>query len=180
MSARIQVPANEHGVVRVFQVDLPEHEIARFTNRNGTWPLREALGAEHLDPDHVEVFPVSDLEGVGLPGYLEEGLGIPAEELDDMRGRLEALSGPVMVVTSRAFGGTDQALSPRHPLRHVATFHERRKPVSFGPLPSESARGSVATAPSEDTRAARGARRAAIVALAGLLLAGLLLVVILA
>jgi hypothetical protein len=38
----------------------------------------------------------------------------------------------------------------------------------------------VAPAPPEDSRAARGARRAAIVALAGLLLAGLLLVVILA
>ena len=48
---------------------------------------QKALGAETLDPEHVEVFPVSDLEGVGLAGYLEDGMGVPADQLEDMRAR---------------------------------------------------------------------------------------------
>lgn len=147
MSDRITVKASDRGRVWVFAVDLGGEEIKAFTRRNGTWPVQEALGAETLDPEHVEVFPVSDLEGVGLAGYLSEGMGVPEDQLADMRARLDAQKGWVMVLGSRAFGGTAQTLTPKAPLRLLASFSEEHEPVSFAPLPSEAAAGTVAGGP---------------------------------
>lgn len=144
MSGTITVKEGERGLVWVFAVDLDETEIKGFTRKNGTWPVQEALGVDTLDPERVEVFPVSDLEGLGLSGYLEEGLGVPGEQLRDMRARLDAVQGWVLVLTSKAFGGSAQTFTPRAPLRLLASFTEYRTPVTFEPLPSEAAAGTVA------------------------------------
>ena len=143
MSARIHVRAGERGRVWVFSVDIGPAEIDPLLECNGTSPLQEALGADTLDSEHVEVFPVSDLEGVGLSGYLSEGHGIPEDQLADMRARLDAQTGVVMVLTSRALGGTEQTLTPRAPLRLLASFSEERRPVSFEPLPSGETRAET-------------------------------------
>ena len=50
MTDRIHIKPTEHGVVRVFDVDLPPEQIKPFNRRNGTWPLQEALGAAMPDP----------------------------------------------------------------------------------------------------------------------------------
>jgi hypothetical protein len=143
MSDKINVKSGDRGLVWVFAVDLEGGEAANFNRRNGEWPAQKALGAETLDPEHVEVFPVSDLEGVGLAGYLEDGMGVPADQLEDMRARLDAQSGWVMVVTSKALDGKAQTLTPRAPLRLIGSFSEERPAVSFKTLPSESAKGTV-------------------------------------
>lgn len=143
MSDTINVKAGDRGLVWVFAVDLEGAEAANFNRRNGEWPAQKALGAETLDPEHVEVFPVSDLEGVGLAGYLEDGMGVPQDQLKDMRARLDAQKGWVMVVTSKALGGKAQTLTPRAPLRLIGSFTEERPKVSFKTLPSESAKGTV-------------------------------------
>ncbi len=140
MSDTIQIRATETGIVRVFSVDIPADQIAAFTARNGRWPLREALGAETLDPEHIEVFDAADLTGVGLPGYLAEGHAIPKDQIEPMRARLAAQDGTLMVITSRAFGGTAQTLLPRAPLNLIASFSEPHDPITFGALPDESAR----------------------------------------
>ncbi|WP_397543614.1 hypothetical protein [Roseovarius salis] len=156
MSERIEVKAGERGRVWVFAVDLEPAGLDEFMRHDGRWPVQEALGAETLDPEHVEVFPVSDLEGLGLSGYLSEGHGIPEDQLSDMRARLDAQTGPVMVLTSRAFHGTGQTLTPRAPLRLLASFSEERPPVSFAPLPSGDATGKVSA--ESAGRALRGPR----------------------
>lgn len=140
MSDTIEISATETGVVRVFAVDIPADQIAAFTARNGTWPLREALGAEALDAEHIEVFDAADLAGVGLPGYLSDGHAIPADQLDPIRDRLAAQTGTLMVITSRAFQGTAQTLTPRAPLKLIATLQEPHDPITFGALPDASAR----------------------------------------
>ncbi|MEX1236004.1 MAG: hypothetical protein WEB56_13560 [Roseovarius sp.] len=140
MSDKIEITATETGVVRVFAVDIPADQIAAFTARNGRWPLREALGAEALDADYVEVFDASDLASVGLPGYLADGHAIPEDQLEPMRARLMAQEGTLMVVTSRAFQGTAQTLTPRAPLSLIGTFQEADDPITFGALPDASAR----------------------------------------
>ena len=149
MSTRIEVRQGEQGRVWVFAVDLDAAELAAFTRRNGGWPVQEALGATALDPAHVEVFPVSDLEGVGLARYLEDGHGVPPEQLDGLRARLDAQKGAVMVVTSRAVRGAAQTLTPRAPLRLLASFSEEHRPVRFDKLPSEAA-AATAPAPSSE------------------------------
>lgn len=140
MSERIEIKPTEAGIVRVFAVDIAADEIAAFTARNGSWPMADALGASTLDAQHVEVFDASDLAGLGLAGYLADGHAIPDAQLDEMRGQLAAQTGVLMVVTSRAFQGAGQILTPRAPLRLVATFQEDRAPVSFDSLPDASAR----------------------------------------
>lgn len=173
MSARIHVKAGDTGRVWIFAVDLAGAELEAFTRRNGNWPLREALGAEALDPARVEVFAVSDLEGVGLSRYLEDGHGIAPGDLDGLRGRLDAQTGTVMVLTSRALEGREQTLTPRAPLRLLASLSEERAPVEFAPLPSEGAAGTVA--PAAAGPAPRGGRNrvGVLIVLAAILLAAL-------
>jgi len=156
MTDSIHIKPTEHGVVRVFDVDLPAEQIKAFNRRNGTWPLQDALGAGRLDPAHVDLIAVEDLGELGLAGYLAAGHGISPDDLRDMRGRLAALSGHVLIVTSRAFGGEEQTLSPRAPLHLVATFTEDRPPVSFDPLPSQAARGVTGGKPPPSDAAMSG------------------------
>lgn len=165
MSERIEIKASEQGVVRLFDVDLGPDEAKAFNRRNGSWPLRDALGAETLEPNHVDLFQVGDLAEVGLAGYLAEGLGIAPEEVDKHRAAIDALDGTVMIVTSRAFGGTAQTLEPRAPLRLVGTFREDRAPVQFDPLPSDTAKGEVNTAGRNRPSDASMSGRVAVVAL---------------
>ncbi|HEY9039468.1 MAG TPA: hypothetical protein VIN05_11085 [Roseovarius sp.] len=140
MSDKIEINAHETGIVRVFAVDIPTDEIDAFIARNGRWPLREALGAETLDPEHIQVFDVADLTGVGLPAYLIDGHAIPEDQIAPLRSRLEGQTGTVMVITSSAFNGTAQTLTPRAPLRLIASFSEAHTPITFGALPDASAR----------------------------------------
>lgn len=179
MSDKITVKEGDRGRVWVFAVDLGDEEIKAFDRRNGTWPVQEALGAETLDPEHVEVFPVSDLEGVGLAGYLSEGMGVPEDQIADMRARLDAQKGWVLVLSSRAFGGTAQTLTPKAPLRLLASLSEEGAQVSFAPLPSEAAAGTVAGSP-PSARAERRPRWLGPLLLFAALLAIVILAVLLA
>lgn len=141
MTTRIDIKATETGVVRVFAVDLDRQAAKAFNTQGETWPLKEALGAEYLDPAHVDLFQVEDLEGVGLAKYLEDGMGVSWDDIEDAHVLIEALRGTVMVVRSSAFGGQAQVISPRAPLRLVATFNEDKPPVQFEKLPDGGAEG---------------------------------------
>lgn len=167
MTERFEIKAHEHGVVRLFAVDLPAAEVDGFATPGADgWPLRDALGADTLDPDEIEVFPVSDLTGLGLPGYMIEGLGIAEADVAEDRARLDALKGHVAVVRSRAFGGVAQEITPRAPLRWIGTYVEERAPVQFSPLPDEAARGA---APAPERRAPSQAAMSGRVAMLALL-----------
>ena len=147
----MQVAASERGLVRLFAVDLPPEAIPAFrtpvTDDAGeliNWPLRDALGATHLEPDQIELFDVADLDDLGLFGYMEQGLGIPQKDVDEDRLRLASFKGYVLVVLSAAFGGEKQTLAPRHPLRWLGTYVEEGMRVRYEPLPTQSATGSTA------------------------------------
>jgi hypothetical protein len=145
MSDRIEVRESEAGVVRIFDVDLDRAEAETFNRRNGSWPLKDALGAETLDPHHVDLIQVEDLTGFGLHQYLEEGLGVSWDDLEDQHVVIEGLTGMVLVIGSRAFGGLAQVLTPRAPLKLVATLNEEKAPVQFDPLPSAGAQVAPAS-----------------------------------
>ena len=77
MSEVWTVPKDEHGVIRLFALNLPTGEAkalaAEVAASGDGGPLRAMLGAVALDPEFVEVFPVSNLEGLGLAEYVITG-----------------------------------------------------------------------------------------------------------
>ena len=157
MSGQITAQPGDRGLIWVFAVELDDAQVKAFTARNGSWPVQTALGVDMLDPDHVEVFPVKDLEGLGLSGYLEQGMGVPEDQLRDTRPLLDGVKGWVLVLSSKAFDGVGQSFTPRAPLRLVASFSEDRPPVQFDPLPSEAATGTLSgTTAAPAPRKARG------------------------
>jgi len=163
MSTQITIPAQEAHVVRVFSVT--EEAGAPL----GDAEVMDALGAEgDLDAGEIELFDLADLGSMPLSEYLGEGHGIAEADLADMRGQLDGLTGRVLILPSRAFGGRAIVLRPGRGLRLVGRFEEDVAPVSFERLPAGGAAGSVAPA----SRSARPGRRpawlAALVFFAGL------------
>lgn len=156
MTDPLTVPASEHGVVRVFSLEI-EAGGARAFDAPGA--VAAALGVDSVDTDYVEVFPVTDLAGVGLAAYLTDGCGVPEEVIDPDRARLDALTGHLMVVLSKAFGGRAMRIAPAAQLKLVGVYSET--PVDWssdGPIETSSARprsGAGISARPPDTRAGR-------------------------
>jgi len=116
---RLDVSATEHGVIRLYSLDMRPEE-ARFLQEPGA--VSQFLGVETLDMDHVEVFPVADLEELGLDGYLAEGLGVPEDQFD--RAALRARTGWVLMLRSRAFGGRALDLPLPAVMTLIGTYRE--------------------------------------------------------
>ncbi|MBY5931587.1 hypothetical protein KUV51_01140 [Tateyamaria omphalii] len=123
MTDTLPVPANERGVIRVFALSMTGKEAQAL--KDGPAALNAALGTD-MNPEHVEVFPVSDLEGIGLVGYLAEGNAVPMEQLTPDRAKLEKLGGWVLIVFSLAFEDRATALNPASSLTLIGTYGEIR------------------------------------------------------
>lgn len=119
MTQPIQIPAREHDVIRVFSLSMSDADAKAL--RNDGAALNAALGTD-VDSDFVEVFPLSDLEGVGLMGYLGDGNDVAADQLAPDRAKLEKLGGWVLLVFSRAFRGADATLNPIPALTLIGTY----------------------------------------------------------
>lgn len=125
----VEIAPHEHGVVRIFALSMTAEE-ARALHRNkppgddAPTPIEAALGVTGIDPAHVAVFPLSDIEEIGLDRYLEEGSSIDPAQLDPDRRKLAALDGWVLVVHSAAFGGRGVTLTPTADLTLIGTYSE--------------------------------------------------------
>jgi hypothetical protein len=155
----LHVPAGEHGVVRLFTLTIEAGDINAL---HAPGALDRALGVAGLDADQVEIFAIDDLAGVGLATYLNDGLGLPDAVVAPDADRLDALTGFVMVVLSRAFGGRAATLTPTAQLTLAGIWSQ--SPTNWaghGHLASDSARGSTAppAAASASPRAARARAR---------------------
>ena len=147
----LRVRAGEAGVVRLFALDLPPEQ-ARFLRDAAA--AAQALGVEALDPAQVEVFPVADLDGLGLEGYLAEGFGIGEDQLAPDRDPLREVAGWVMVVRSRAFAGKGAQLRPAPGIRPLGAYAEPGVDWSGGHLEAASAHiGSGRRKPPRQARA---------------------------
>ncbi|MGV6850198.1 MAG: hypothetical protein ACWA5A_17630 [Marinibacterium sp.] len=134
----LRMRALERGRVRVFALSMSRDEVRRLDAPNR---LAEALGTDIPPlPGRVEVLAVSDLEGVGLAGYLIEGCGVPQEVIDRDRARLDALDGHVLLLYSRAFGDRTVTLDPVPQLTLIGTYAESRPAPPGPPVDSDSAR----------------------------------------
>lgn len=129
----MRVPPNERGRLHVFAVNQPTAEIARVFKPGDTGAdrlqpeaglLSDLTGAEGLDPSGAELIPLRDLTGLGLSGYLSEGLDIPTEDIGAHKRRLDALDGYALILTSPAFQGRAFALGETASLTHIASFSQ--------------------------------------------------------
>ncbi|MEL6684625.1 MAG: hypothetical protein AAFN63_05580 [Pseudomonadota bacterium] len=148
MSETFHVKATERGVIRIFTANLTTEQAQRFTespDEDTPAPIHRALGVTHLDSDFVELFPLSNLGGLGLAGYLTEGLGVAEADVKPNAARLNAMSGQVLIVLSQAFGGFETTITPTAPLKWIGTYTEEGASVKFEPLPSDGAKGATET-----------------------------------
>jgi len=122
MSQTLEIPADDHGKIRVFAISVAPELLQRLTPSERLNWLSQALGGADLTA-HAELFPVSDLDEVGLAGYLSEGHGIDQTALAPDLPKLAALSGWVAVLpsTGLATAGT-LPLAPEVTL--IATYSE--------------------------------------------------------
>ncbi|OBY28790.1 hypothetical protein [Leisingera sp. JC1] len=154
MEGVIHIPAGERGVIRLFALNM-RPEQAAFLKEPGA--LAQVLGIEALDMDQVEIFPVSDLEDIGLTGYLTEGCGVPRAQVEEDREMLQAMEGHVLLIRSRAFGGEETRLTPAEQIVLTGTYGERQTNWSAVPASAESAKPY--SAPKLSPRAARSQAR---------------------
>jgi hypothetical protein len=165
MTTAMQVKQSETGLVRLFAVDLAPQEAQALKEQPDALPA--LLGISALDADHWELFDLADLSGLGLESYLAEGHGIAEDDLAPMRWQLDALEGPVFILRSAAIAARPATLTPRPPLRWIATFGELKAPVPLhSDLSSEAARGGLAP----PALAPRGPRGSIVVLVLGLVL----------
>ncbi len=135
MSLATTVTTTETEVIRVYDVALSDQDAEAL----GVADIATALGSSDLDETYVEIFAIDALDKLGLKGYMVEGLGIPAADIEPYVERITAVSGYVVVVLSKAFKGTTQTLKNGHPLRLIGAFSERKaEPVDVD-LTSEAA-----------------------------------------
>ncbi|MBU2994170.1 hypothetical protein Q4555_07665 [Octadecabacter sp. 1_MG-2023] len=149
----VKVSQYEKGLYRLYSVDLAEDYIAAFADPNhsgeadAAWPLKDALGATHLDEDYIEVFDVADLADMGLAQYMITGNGVAESDIEPYRELLDGVSGYVVMVATSAFGGVEQALAPVAPLRYIAAFKEDGMDVTFEQLPNPDPQAVLEDAP---------------------------------
>lgn len=168
MSTGLTVPPYETGIVRVFAVDLDGTDAQAFAEDPAA--IARALGADTVDPRYVDVFPTARLEGVGLAAYLREGHGLAAEAIGPDAATLDARDGWVAVIASGAFGDKATTLSPSAPLRLIGTYSDTPSPISFDPLPSGGAEGTLGGPAAPPPPPMRGGKAGKYLALAVLLL----------
>ncbi|WP_223423230.1 hypothetical protein [Tateyamaria pelophila] len=124
MSAPIDIPAHEVGRIRLFSLSLTDSEAKNL--QGDAAALQKMLGAD-VDTEYVDVFPLSNLEGVGLAGFLRDGNAVSTDQLAPDRGKLDkldALGGWVLIVYSSAFRNTATTLTPAPALTLIGTYGE--------------------------------------------------------
>lgn len=136
-TAPLSVRSTERGIVRVFAMNMPAEQ-AIFQNDPAA--LEQILGVSDIDPSYVEIFPLSDLDQLGLVGYLRVGCGIPVDIIALDQVRLNALTGYVMLVFSRAFGGRAVTMHLAQTLTLVAAYSEPSTDWSGGRIETQSAK----------------------------------------
>lgn len=174
MNGAVTVSPDEHGVVRVFSINLPPQEAKHWERDTGA--VAAALGANTVDADRVELVDADTLRSVGLSTYLVDGMGLPEGAVAPDRSRLDALSGYVLIVRSGAFGSQGQTLHPNKLVTLIGTYREPKPMPSFEKLTSESAQGTLSGSGRSATGPASGRSRGTL----GIVLATIAAVILIA
>lgn len=176
MSTTLNIPRGDRGQIRVFAVNAPAQDVAAMlTKAPKSDVARDLLGAPHLDTRSAEIFPVKDLEGLGLAQYLVDGYAVPEGTLVDDRAKLEALEGYVLLLFSDSFAGSEAVLSPGARLTYIGVYSETLPDNVQRPVHTPSAAPYSGVPATDPAGAARGGAARTLTVLALATAAGLLL-----
>ncbi|UWR23075.1 hypothetical protein [Sulfitobacter sp. S190] len=159
--ATIEVPALEKGVVRLFAVSRPIPDMTKALRDGDKSAIIDELLGHEIKDGGAELFPVSDLTGVGLRSYLVEGYDIAPDELARDRSKLEALDGYVLLLFSSGLDGRKATLTPHSDLTLIGTYAEQMPDRTAAPLKTDTAApysGESAAEPAPVSRSGPGGR----------------------
>lgn len=146
----IEIPADDFGAIRVFQLkgNLPAG--ADNTDEN----LAALFGTKGLDSTFVDIIKIDDLSAMSLSDYIFQGYDVtlPAHDLP----AVNRIEGYAILILSRASGGRLTTLTPASGVRHVTTYIPETQIEVIEPLRSDSAAGKLeqgqSKAPKSDAR----------------------------
>ena len=101
MSRHITIPASETDRLRLFALNLSEHEAEQLVAHPEG--LSHMLGGASLDHDYVEILRFADVAAMGLGQYLAEGYAVDTDVLAGDADRLGKLDGYGVIILSSAF-----------------------------------------------------------------------------
>lgn len=168
----VEISKAEHGVIRIFAISRPMAVMARLLKQHSKDVLASDLLGHKVAPDDIELFALSDLAGVGLPGYLIDGYDVDPQTVRADAARLDALDGYVLLVFSRVGRDTDVILQPVADLTLIGTYHEPKAANTTAPIATDAAKpySGVNPAPVAPRRSRLGSVVTALVLLASLFL----------
>ena len=119
MSRTLSIPAQDYGQAYLFALNIIEAEAKDLVDKPNA---PERLLGIPLNPDFAEIIRISDLDDLGLIGYLEQGYEIPEESLRADKRKLSAVEGFVLIVLSRAFDDKAHTISVGSELTHLGSY----------------------------------------------------------
>ena len=135
----IHIPPTERHTVRVFTLAVAPDDLHRL--RADPTAIAALLGTPTINPHYIDLFDVNDIAAIGLAQYLIDGNGVAEPQITADKPTLDAIRGPVLILTSGAATGT---LTPAPNLTLIGTYAEDTPPIIFEPLPADSAKGLTA------------------------------------
>ena len=129
----LKIPANDHGRLYIFEIS---RALAQKPSQ-----IPSALGLGEINPEYIDVVTLADLSDRGIGWYLETGYDVTLSAKD--AAILGAKDGTVLMVMSRAFGGTAATLTLPEGLAHLTTLDLPGMQTTAIPMESAAAKGVV-------------------------------------
>lgn len=171
----LHIPQGEHGQIRLFAVNRPIDAMARDLRGSGkSHVINDLLGFDVAE-NAAELFPVSDLTGVGLPRYLTDGYTVTEAQITRDRARLDALDGYVLLLFSSAFDSAETTLEIGPDLTLIGTYGEEQPAMVVPPLTADAAQPYSGVPTQTPQTPLRGRAGGATILVAMIVAAGLIL-----
>lgn len=132
----LTIPALDHGKIRVFSYAGPLTDDLRAKTPDA---LLRLFGGAPLNPDFIDIFEAAALNDMSIADYLQTGYDVTADAVD--ASALQALSGVVVLIMSRAHADAETTLSLGPDVTHVTTIGDGATLRVDPPLHSDAADG---------------------------------------
>lgn len=137
MSDPRDIPSDGGRYVWVLTYDGPVEDLNTALISSDTFS--DALGLQvPPEAEGVEWFDLAAMKDYGFARYLSEASGF---DIGEDAAKLDALTGPVVMIYSTGLNAKDQRLSPEQPFSLIGRYETPLSTEAFEPLTSTSAEG---------------------------------------